>query len=53
MRTDMRVSLAGPEGRAVGESGQLDNTGREKGTGFVWGVVCILAVTEPRPPCCR
>eukprot|EP00976_Prorocentrum_cordatum_P085652 1186187-Prorocentrum_minimum.AAC.1 len=38
----MRVMLAGPKGRAVGESGELD-TGCEKGKG-PWGVECTLAV---------
>eukprot|EP00976_Prorocentrum_cordatum_P060258 1175821-Prorocentrum_minimum.AAC.1 len=35
--------MGGPKGRAVGESGELDDTGREKGKGL-WGVESTLAV---------
>ena len=41
-QTDPRVMLAGPKGRAVGESGELD-TGGGEGKGL-WGVESTLAV---------
>eukprot|EP00976_Prorocentrum_cordatum_P060070 1175750-Prorocentrum_minimum.AAC.3 len=44
-RGRVRVMLARPQGRAAGESGELD-TGREKGKGL-WGVECVLAQEDP------
>eukprot|EP00976_Prorocentrum_cordatum_P093482 1189382-Prorocentrum_minimum.AAC.3 len=41
-KTDSRVMLAGPQGRAVGESRE-QHTGREEGKGL-WGVESTLAV---------
>eukprot|EP00976_Prorocentrum_cordatum_P009170 183216-Prorocentrum_minimum.AAC.1 len=50
-QTDLRVMLAGPKERAVGESGEL-HTGCEKGKGL-WGVERIVAVIGTGGPVIR
>eukprot|EP00976_Prorocentrum_cordatum_P025762 523544-Prorocentrum_minimum.AAC.1 len=54
-QTDLRVMLAGPKGRAVGESGELDrgrSTARDPNplgvdlNGFKWGVEHLVGAKE-------